>query len=200
MLCTAPPRRRALSVNSEVWHRREETAFPMGLGTLNITVQMLFQILSPALSQITLTFSLQYNIPMVKHADLKRIGQWIFTSIYTYGTTTQINILPVISTPQASRLPPPSQYATTSSKTNLYFSFHLLYLSEVLALFMNGIIHYILSYAWLLLHLVSMKFTHVVVYSYSTFFHHCSIVFQRVNLSILFLLQFGLFPVGGSYK
>lgn len=101
--------------------------------------------------------------------------------------------------PQASRVPPPSGYSTTSSKTNLRFSFPLLYLSEVLALFINGIRRYILSYAWLLLCLVSLKFIHFVADSNSTFFRHCSIVFQCVNIAILFLLGLGSFPIGGSY-
>lgn len=55
--------------------QRGEAASPVGLGALAIPVQVLVQILPPALSQITLTFSRQYNIPMVKHTDLKTLGQ-----------------------------------------------------------------------------------------------------------------------------
>lgn len=45
-----------------------------------------------------------------------------------------------------------------------------------------------------------MEFIYVVAYGSSMFFFHCGLVFQHGNISVLFLLVFGLLPVCRSYK
>lgn len=122
----------------------------------------------------------------------------MFRSLYTCVTTTQINTQPVTSTPQAASLPHPVSTPPLPQKQTSILTF--LYLNEVLALFINGIIQYILSYAWLLCNIVPYGIHPRcgLGQQYVLFPLRSSIPACEYNRA--FLLAFGLFPICRSYK